>query len=70
MASQCEHCGKCEEACPQHLPIQVLLEEVAEDFEGLLLKPTVWAARKFFGFQRWSSVRRARKLEKGKLAGD
>ncbi len=70
MASQCEHCGKCEKVCPQHLPIQALLEEVAEDFEGLMLKPMVWATRKFFGFQRWSSVRRARKLEKRKQAGE
>lgn len=70
MASQCEHCGKCERACPQHLPVQALLEEVAEDFEGLLLKPMVWATQRFFDFQRWSGVRKARKLEKRKPVGD
>ena len=66
LASLCEHCGKCEKACPQHLPIQSLLEDVAEDFEGWTLKPMVWATHKFFAFQRWSSVRRAQKMEKRK----
>jgi predicted aldo/keto reductase-like oxidoreductase len=70
MASQCEHCGRCERACPQHLPVQALLKEVAEDFEGPLLKPMVWATQKFFGFQRWSGVRKARKLEGRKSVGD
>lgn len=26
-------CGKCEKACPQHLPIRKLLEDVAAEFE-------------------------------------
>ena len=29
-ASQCLHCGQCEGACPQHLPIMQLLEECRE----------------------------------------
>lgn len=33
-ASACIKCGKCETACPQHLPIRALLEQVAEEFEG------------------------------------
>ena len=70
MASQCEHCGKCERACPQHLPVQALLEEVAKDFERPLLKPMVWATQRFFDFQRWTGVRRARKLQKRKSVGD
>ena len=70
MASQCQHCGRCERACPQHLPVQALLKEVAEDFEGPLLKPMVWATQKFFGFQRWSHVRQARRLERRKSVGD
>lgn len=32
-ASDCIKCGKCEKACPQHLPIRELLEEVAKEFE-------------------------------------
>lgn len=32
-ASDCIKCGKCEKACPQHLPIRELLTQVAERFE-------------------------------------
>lgn len=32
-ASDCVKCGKCEAACPQHLPIRQLLEDVAREFE-------------------------------------
>ena len=32
-ASSCIKCGKCEKACPQHLPIRNLLEDVAKAFE-------------------------------------
>lgn len=32
-ASDCVKCGKCEAACPQHLPIRELLVKVAEEFE-------------------------------------
>ncbi|MDO4388208.1 MAG: aldo/keto reductase [Eubacteriales bacterium] len=32
-ASECIKCGKCERACPQHLEIRRLLEEVAAEFE-------------------------------------
>ncbi len=32
-ASDCIRCGKCEHACPQHLPIRDLLQKVAETFE-------------------------------------
>lgn len=32
-ASACLKCGKCELACPQHLPIRELLVEVANEFE-------------------------------------
>lgn len=33
LASDCIKCGKCEKACPQHLPIRKLLENVAQEFE-------------------------------------
>ena len=32
-ASECIKCGKCERACPQHLPIRELLVKVAKEFE-------------------------------------
>jgi predicted aldo/keto reductase-like oxidoreductase len=32
-ASDCIKCGKCEKACPQHLPIRDLLVEVAQEFD-------------------------------------
>ena len=32
-ASACIACGKCEKACPQHLPIRELLKTVAKEFE-------------------------------------
>ena len=32
-ASDCLKCGKCEKACPQHLPIRQLVEDVAKEFE-------------------------------------
>ena len=33
-ASECVQCGKCEKACPQHLPIRKLLVDVANEFEN------------------------------------
>ena len=33
-ASDCIKCGKCEKACPQHLPIRQLLEDMAKEFES------------------------------------
>lgn len=32
-ASDCIKCGKCEKACPQHLPIRDLLEDVVKEFK-------------------------------------
>jgi hypothetical protein len=32
-AKNCVSCGKCEEVCPQHLPIRHLLSDVKEVFE-------------------------------------
>lgn len=33
-AGECIKCGKCEQACPLHLPIREYLEQVAEKFES------------------------------------
>lgn len=39
-ASECVKCGKCEQACPQHLPIREYLDNVAEKFEKNSMVPT------------------------------
>lgn len=51
MASLCKQCGKCEKACPQHIPIMEKLKEVAEDMEPAILKPAMWVARKFYSLR-------------------
>lgn len=32
-ASDCLGCGKCEQICPQHLPVRTLLKDVVKEFE-------------------------------------
>ncbi|WP_434509778.1 4Fe-4S dicluster domain-containing protein [Desulfitobacterium sp. AusDCA] len=39
-AGDCISCGKCEQACPQHLPIREYLKNVAEKFEKHSIIPT------------------------------
>ena len=39
-AGDCIGCGRCEEACPQHLPIRKYLKEVAEKLEKENAFPT------------------------------
>jgi predicted aldo/keto reductase-like oxidoreductase len=65
-ASICEHCGACEEVCPQHLPVQALLEDVAKDFEGRGSKVVARLVSLFLGVPRWRAFRRARRAEKRK----
>jgi predicted aldo/keto reductase-like oxidoreductase len=65
-ASMCEHCGTCEEVCPQHLPVQALLEDVAKDFEGRGSKAVARLVSLFLGVPRWRAFRRARRVEKRK----
>lgn len=52
-ASQCEQCGECEDACPQKLPIQDLLKEVAAEMEGPFFDTKVWAFKKFMQVKNW-----------------
>jgi len=33
-AGLCRQCGKCEKACPQHLPIRDRLRDVSKEMEG------------------------------------
>lgn len=35
-AGLCRQCGKCEKACPQHLPIPTLMKDVSHDMEGMM----------------------------------
>jgi predicted aldo/keto reductase-like oxidoreductase len=60
-ASLCENCGQCEDACPQHLPIQDLLKDVTEEFEKWWLKPAVWMVKQVFAIHRWFTLHRARR---------
>lgn len=39
-ASDCINCGKCEQACPQHLPIRKYLVDVKDRFETSSMIPT------------------------------
>ena len=63
-ASQCEECGQCREACPQHLEIPELLKDVAEDFEGPVLKILTWVAKAMFSAQRWKALRQGARTAK------
>jgi uncharacterized protein len=60
-ASLCENCGQCEDACPQDLPVQELLKEVAQTFEKWWLRPAVWLIQRAFAAHRWVTLRRARR---------
>ncbi len=64
LASLCQECGECEEKCPQELPISELLKDVAKDFEGRGTKAIIRFLGLFFTFQRWTTMRKARRLEK------
>jgi hypothetical protein len=59
-ASLCEKCGQCEEACPQKIPIQKHLDDVAETLEGKWLKPMAWLIKCVMWFLKWKEVRRGK----------
>ncbi len=46
-ASQCIGCGKCERACPQHLPIRALLKEADKALRPLPFKLALSVARRW-----------------------
>ena len=46
-ASQCVQCGKCEQHCPQHLPIREKLKEADKALRPLPFRIGIDAARKF-----------------------
>jgi predicted aldo/keto reductase-like oxidoreductase len=60
-ASQCEECGECEEACPQNLPIQELLKEVAGEMEDRFFNIKLWLFSNVMKLQRWKILRSANK---------
>ena len=39
-ASDCLGCGKCEQICPQHLPVRTLLKDVVKEFEKKACAPS------------------------------
>jgi len=47
-ASLCRGCGKCEEHCPQHLPIRARLKEVARDMENIWTRMLMRAVKIIF----------------------
>jgi len=47
-ASLCRDCGKCEEHCPQDLPIRKHLKEVSRNMERFYFKPVVGLIREYY----------------------
>ena len=46
-ASQCIQCGKCEQHCPQHIPIRKELKNAAGELETISYKAARWAIQRF-----------------------
>jgi predicted aldo/keto reductase-like oxidoreductase len=60
-ASLCTECGKCAKKCPQHLPIPEMLKDVADEFEGITMKPMAWIVGRSVAFMTWRDKRKGRK---------
>ncbi len=60
-ASLCENCGNCEEACPQNLPIQDLLVDVAKEFETKQMAILRWFVKRIYAVRKWLDFRQSRK---------
>lgn len=59
-ASLCRDCGKCEQHCPQSLPIRQHLKEVAHDMQGIYFKPIAGLIRWYYkirGMMKSSRIR-------------
>jgi predicted aldo/keto reductase-like oxidoreductase len=61
-ASKCRKCGKCEEHCPQELPIMELLDDVSNDMEGILTKAMPPIFKVYLSFDRMMTRRKANKI--------
>jgi uncharacterized protein len=48
-ASLCKACGKCEEKCPQHLPIHEHLADVAKEMQAFYFVPAVKVIKGYYG---------------------
>ncbi len=58
-ASQCKDCGKCEKACPQHLPVRQHLKAVKSEFEGPAMPVMILFVKGFLRFDAWRAARKA-----------
>lgn len=58
-ASKCVKCGKCEERCPQELPVMELLDDVSGEMEGVITKIAPALIRVWIVFDRFMIGRRA-----------
>jgi uncharacterized protein len=59
-ASLCRDCGRCEQRCPQRLPVRERLAEVARDMEGFYFKPAVALIRAYYRLRGRRAARRVR----------
>ncbi len=57
LASQCIDCGKCEDKCPQHLPIPRLLKESKRTFESFSGRMTLRLFKILLPLIRWRTLR-------------
>jgi predicted aldo/keto reductase-like oxidoreductase len=49
-AGLCVKCGKCEQHCPQHLPIREHLDDVKKRLENPIYKIAAWGAPKLLKY--------------------
>jgi uncharacterized protein len=50
-ASLCKNCGKCEQHCPQHLPIRNHLKDVSKEMESIYFKPLVGVLHGYYSLR-------------------